>query len=47
MAADLRGRVAVVTGGPVPGIGAAICKALAEEGADIMVISRYRVLDAE
>jgi 3-oxoacyl-[acyl-carrier protein] reductase len=36
MAAGLRGRVAVVTGaGRCWGIGAAICKALAEEGADI------------
>ena len=36
MAAGLRGRVAVVTGaGRCRGIGAAICKALAEEGADI------------
>jgi 3-oxoacyl-[acyl-carrier protein] reductase len=36
MAAGLRGRVAVVTGaGRCRGIGAAICKALAEEGADV------------
>ncbi|MBD0357893.1 MAG: SDR family oxidoreductase [Rubrobacter sp.] len=36
MAAGLRGRVAVVTGaGRCRGIGAAICKALADEGADI------------
>jgi 3-oxoacyl-[acyl-carrier protein] reductase len=36
MAAGLRGRVAVVTGaGRCQGIGAAICKALAEEGADV------------
>ncbi len=36
MAAGLRGRVAVVTGaGRCRGIGPAICKALAEEGADI------------
>lgn len=36
MAAGLRGRVAMVTGaGRCRGIGAAICKALAEEGADV------------
>ena len=36
MAAGLRGRVAVVTGaGRCRGIGAAICKALAEEGANV------------
>jgi 3-oxoacyl-[acyl-carrier protein] reductase len=39
MTAGLRGRVVVVTGaGRCRGIGAAICKALAEEGADIFYL---------
>jgi len=44
MAAGLRGRVAVVTGaGRCRGIGAAICKALAEEGADIFLLTGRKV----
>jgi 3-oxoacyl-[acyl-carrier protein] reductase len=46
MADDLKGRTALVTGGS-RGIGAAVCRALAEAGADVAINCREQIGQAE
>src|SRR5438874_10864445 len=46
MADDLKGRTALVTGGS-RGIGAAVCRALAEAGAAVAINCRERIGQAE